>query len=280
MDASQVSSSPIFEMSSEDLADHLTKAFEGYIVPFHLDGQQFDSRLRPESLDSFASRIWFLKKELLGISFIARRGWTSRLAAMAIAPNFRNLGFGSYLMRNIIGEAQARGDKRMVLEVIEQNPPAIGLYESVGFKKRRRLVGYARKNSSGSLGALKDIDPVEFTRIMGQECNLDLPWDFWPETLCAKAPPSRALTIDKTSYALITPLPSGSVVLYGIFTCANKRSQGNGSRLMEAVMHEYRGLNFVTPIAVPDQLAPGFFSKLGFVENTISQFEMELSLDS
>ena len=45
-------------------------------------------------------------------------------------------------MTTLIEQARERGDRLYDLEVIEQNPRAVRLYEGVGFKKLRRLVGY------------------------------------------------------------------------------------------------------------------------------------------
>ena len=104
--------------------------------------ERYEGRFRTENLDPFASRLYFRDDSPAGIVMIARRGWTSRLAAMAIAPNLRSRGLGQHLMRIAIREAKDRGDRSMLLEVFEQNPAAVALYKKLGFRPIRRLIGY------------------------------------------------------------------------------------------------------------------------------------------
>ena len=103
--------------------------------------ERYEARFRTENLDPFASRLYLRNDSPAGIVMIARRGWTSRLAAMAIAPSFRGRGLGQHLMRIAIREAKDRGDRSMILEVFEQNPAAVALYKKVGFRPIRRLIG-------------------------------------------------------------------------------------------------------------------------------------------
>lgn len=277
MDLSNLEPRPLYDYSSVELAGHLTHCFEDYVAPFKLEGPQFDARFRPESLDSAASSVWMLGDKVAAVSLIARRGWTCRLAAMAVAKEFRGQGFGKSVMEREISSARERGDRTFLLEVIEQNPPAIGLYERVGFEKRRRLVGYSRPASGGTPAALTEIDPLELVRLMVSECDLDVPWDFWPETLCAKAPPTKAWSLDGDSFALVTNAPARAV-LWALFTVPQASRQGKATRLIDAVAALSPDKPIVTPVAIPDQLAPGFFAKCGFEEGQISQFEMIMEL--
>jgi ribosomal protein S18 acetylase RimI-like enzyme len=72
---------------------------------------------------------------------IARRGWTSRLAAMGITSNARSSGVGTWAMEQLIEEAKARGEKEMVLEVIEQNTAGVKLYEKSRLSKIQAVGG-------------------------------------------------------------------------------------------------------------------------------------------
>lgn len=278
MDPATLEPRPLFDFSSKELADVVTHCFEDYVVPFKLEGQQFDARFRAEDLDTKASSVWLDNDRWAALTFIARRGWTSRLAAMAVAKEYRAQGVGRYVMQKVVAEARERGDKKMVLEVIEQNPPAIALYERVGFAKSRRLAGYLRQPAGGKSETLQDLDPLELTRLMGAMIDLDLPWDLVPETLSAKAPPTRAFSLDDTCFALITDTTGDRAVLWSLFTVPEKRRQGYGSRMVAALSATYPGKTLMTPVAVPDQLAPEFLTRAGFVENAISQFEMVQSL--
>lgn len=265
------------EFNASELAQFITSCFEGYIVPFVLDASGFENRFRPEGLDTQASILVKDGDKPAAMCLITRLGWNARVAAMAVAPNHRRTGVGRRLMGTVIDEARTRGDKRLVLEVIEQNPAAISLYEAVGMKITRRLVGYKRAGGDSQAEELQNVDPLTFTRLMTAECDLDLPWDFLPETLNAKGPPSEALSLDDAAYALVTEAPTRTII-WSLFVKRDKRGQGYGTRLVRALAAKYEGKDLVTPVALPDTVAPRFFEKLGFVSPEISQFEMEINL--
>src|SRR5690349_8771507 len=118
---------PASDYSLPDLVDILNRGFENYFVPIAFNVNTFLNMLRKDGTDLTSSRVLLIDDKTAGIALIARRGWTSRLAAMGIAIEHRGLGGGSWFMKKLIDEACARGDREMVLEVIEQNEPAVRL---------------------------------------------------------------------------------------------------------------------------------------------------------
>ncbi len=54
---------------------------------------------------------------------------------IVIRKNFRNLGIGSTLLKNLILNAKQKEITKLTLEVNENNLPAIHLYEKLNFKK-------------------------------------------------------------------------------------------------------------------------------------------------
>lgn len=244
-------------------------------MPFVLDAPGFDRRFRPEHLDTEASLLMFDGDRPAAICLIARRGWTCRCAAMAIAPEFRRQGLGLKVMRQVIGEAKARGDKRFVLEVIEQNPPAIELYQRAGLSVVRRLVGYSRPAQTEDPDPdLIEIDPIDVSRQMVQHFPLDVPWDYMPENLCSKAAPTKAWTLDGRVFALATDTPGERAILWSLVTQMDHRRKGYGRRMVSAVSAAFGGKALSTPVAFPDDINPGFFERTGFSPVKISQFEM------
>ena len=71
-----------------------------------------------------------------------RRGVVGRLYSLAVSAPHRGKGFGKVLLRNCLDVAKAEGISAVYLEVEESNAAAIGLYESFGFARLRRLTGY------------------------------------------------------------------------------------------------------------------------------------------
>lgn len=264
----------VIEFNAAELAEIVTRCFEGYIVPFVLEAGTFERRFRPEGLDSQAGIILMNSDEPAGVCLIARQGWTSRVAAMAIAPAFRSQGVGKYLMNRVIDEAKARGDKRMVLEVVEQNPPAIGLYESVGMRKTRRLVGWRREGSEGIPIDLTPVDPAEIVRSQVMECSPDLPWDYKPETLALKIN-TLGLSLEDKAFAILSDTPE-RVIVWSLFVVGEHRGKGYGRKFVEGIAARFPGKAIVTPVALPDDHADVFLTKLGFKNPDISQFEMAI----
>ena len=266
------------EFTPAQLAEAVTHCFEGYVMPFVLDALGFERRFRPEGLDSQSSVILKEGDQFAAICLIARQGWTSRVAAMAIAPDFRRQGVGKHLMNLVIGEARERGDRRLVLEVIEQNPPAIGLYESVGLTITRRLVGYRREPSLGASAEIQEVDPSEVIRRQVIECDAGLPWDYKPETLATKCVSLTGYSLEDRAFALVTNTTGERVIIWSLFTIRSERRKGYGKRMVEAIAARYPEKALVTPVALPDTHAPEFLTAVGFSEVSISQFEMAIDL--
>ena len=89
-----------------EIADLLTRGFEGYLVPIQIDEAALLPMLRRDSIDLSASRVLLKEGKPIGVALIARRGWTSRLAAMGIVSNSRCGGaWSGYCRRRCRGYA-------------------------------------------------------------------------------------------------------------------------------------------------------------------------------
>jgi len=67
-----------------------------------------------------------------------RRSWY--IGTVMVAPGHRRKGYGRAILAHALEVARAYGGKRAVLHVLEDNLPAKGLYESVGFVRFERVV--------------------------------------------------------------------------------------------------------------------------------------------
>ena len=125
-----------------DLVKFLNRGFEAYFVPIQFSPVTFLNMVDKDGIDLTASRVLLVDEQPCGIALIARREalHASRLAAMGIAREARGRGAGSWFMDVLVHEARRRNDREMVLEVIEQNEPAVKLYRKAGFQAVRRLV--------------------------------------------------------------------------------------------------------------------------------------------
>jgi ribosomal protein S18 acetylase RimI-like enzyme len=188
----QLTSRTVAECTSEEVTAAVVHCFQGYLVPMRLNAERYEARSRAENLDPFASKVYSAGQSPAAVAMIARRGWTSRLAAMAVAPDFRGRGVGKHVMKIGLKEATVRKDRAMILEVFEQNPAAVSLYTGLGFRPIRRLVGYDFKPQGADLGGsdserLHEIDPLIVARLIATDGEPDLPWMLMPETLAASS---------------------------------------------------------------------------------------------
>ena len=272
---------PVAECTAAQVADTLTRSFEGYVMPVNVSAQGYERRFRPENVDPFASYAYFRETVPVAAVLVARRGWTSRIAAMAVAPEARGSGFGKRIMRGVIGEAVARGDRSVLLEVFEHNAPAVNLYASLGFEPLRRLVGYHHDPGGADLDAadaLLDLDPLGFARVVAREGEPDLPWMLAAETLSGAVSPARAFHLDHRAYALIGDPDANVISLTALVVPRADRRNGWGTRLMQALYATHPDKAWSIPQIVPEELTPAFFARCGWELMDTNQLEMVLDL--
>ena len=285
--APKVRSLPGLEFSPAELAEAMNRGFEGYIVPVHLSPALFDARFRQVHLDLAASRILVASGKPVGLCLISRRGWSSYVAAAGVAPEYRGAGIARELMQECIREARARGERRMLLEVIAGNEPAVRLYGKLGFVAKRRLVGYVQTAALPEIEApsgpdprepLVEIDPLEFARETAREGDDGLPWMLAPETLASLAPPTRAFRMGQDARAMVLEVPGTGLFLRGILVRRTARGRGLGTALLRRLAAAHPGVPLKIPPVVPEDLAAGFFMARRFHLDSIAQLEMELDL--
>jgi hypothetical protein len=212
-----------------------------------------------------------------GIALIARRGWTSRLAAMGIAKEARGLGAGSWLMKELINEACARGDHEMVLEVIEQNQPAVRLYENYGFEIVRRLVGYIRKDAFGqAVDELAEIDVREAAHLISQYGIHDLPWQLSGESIAQLNPPVRAFSSGQV-YMVISNPEANDIVIWSLLVKPGAPENETALAMLKSIMAAYPGKTWHVPALLPEE-SGRVYERAGFVKEELSQWQMKLKL--
>lgn len=277
---------PALDFDLRFLADLFNRSFEGYFVPVAESPEALAARLRYDSIDLSLSRVAFLCDDPAGIIYVAVRGWGCRVAGMGVVKEARRRGVGRRLMESALARSRAIGLRRMVLEVIEQNEPAVPLYRGLGFRTLRRLVGYRLEEPSegpgGDVGrrdveALAAVDPREVARRVAREADRDLPWQLAAETLAAYGPPVAGYHLEGKAFALVQDAADGTVA-HALLVPGSHRRAGWGSRLVRA-LHAARGRRpWRIPARLPEDLAAGFLTSLGFHRTPLTQLEMHLEL--
>ena len=101
---------PALSFSIPEIAALFTRGFEGYFVPVQMTDAALQTMIRRDGVDLAESRVLIKDNEPIGVALIARRGWTSRLAAMGIVSHARIGGAGTWAMEQLIAQARARAE--------------------------------------------------------------------------------------------------------------------------------------------------------------------------
>ena len=276
-------------ISIPEIAALFTRGFEGYFVPVQMTDVGLQTMIRRDGVDLAESRILFKDDQPIGVALIARRGWTSRLAAMGIVTEARNGGVGTWAMKQLIEEARARAEKEMLLEVIEQNTAGVKLYRKVGFETVRRLVGYKLENPPSVPGGvpaaedggrssfkIEEVDIRDLAKLVSAHGLKDLPWQLSGETIAQHTPPSRAYRMDN-AYCLISNPEAEQVVISSVLVKAGSRGAGLSPVLMRAVFSRFPNKTWRVPAIFPEEMSP-IFEEVGMKREELSQLQMALTL--
>ena len=259
-----------------DLVQLLNLGFESYLIPIHFNLSQFLTMLRKDSMDLSASRVLLADGQPSGLVLIARRGWTSRLAAMGITKEMRGKGAGSWFMGRLIQDARECNDREMVLEVIETNEPAVRLYKKFGFQIVRRLISLIRKDAhEETISEIQEIDLREAGRLILQYGLRDLPWQLSGESIALLNPPARAYK-NGQAYAVISNPDTEHVVIWSLFV-ESESENGLAVDMLKSVIANHAGKTWHAPAIWPEEFG-NIFERAGFQREELSQWQMRLGL--
>ena len=104
-------------------------------MPFRVDAAQLAAMIEAWGHDLARSRVAVVDGEPVGFALLAIRGNRGWIGGVGVIEGRRRHGIGRAVMEAVLADAPSV----VGLEVIEQNEPAIRLYESLGFERTRRL---------------------------------------------------------------------------------------------------------------------------------------------
>jgi ribosomal-protein-alanine N-acetyltransferase len=82
------------------------------------------------------------KKEIMGFGGIAFNGADADIQTMVIKPEFQKKGYGKKLLDALLEKVYENKSKRVFLEVVAENKPAISLYLSRKFEQIAQRSNY------------------------------------------------------------------------------------------------------------------------------------------
>jgi ribosomal protein S18 acetylase RimI-like enzyme len=134
---------PAHELPLAEQASIFNQAFAGYLAgSMEFDPAGFARFLCAQGADLCYSRFVREKGGIVAFGYINRTGNISRLAGMGTIPAARRTGAAAYLVSKLVEEAKDRNDATLMLEVFEQNEPALALYRRHRFEDVSRLFGW------------------------------------------------------------------------------------------------------------------------------------------
>ncbi|UOQ70675.1 GNAT family N-acetyltransferase [Hymenobacter cellulosilyticus] len=268
---------PVLDFPSAQVTEAMNRSFEEYFVPLVFTTETFERRFRSEHLDALASKLWFRGEELVGLVLIARRGYTSRVAAMGLVIEARGQRYGRQMLQTALDEAQARGDRSMILEVFVPNERARRLYERLGFRNTRELFTFRRQPQPTKTAAqLTEVDPLQVAHLVAREGKPNLPWMFSAESLMAASAPTQAFSLEDKAFVLLR-VEAGRTLVLTLIVRREYRRQGWGRQLLQAVEAAFPQQPLMMSMITP---GPGydFLRAAGWEPLELSLYEMECRL--
>jgi GNAT superfamily N-acetyltransferase len=260
-------------------ADVFNAAFAGYFVPLgKMDAPGLARFLCAQGADLCHSRFVRADETLAGFGYINRTGDVPRLAGMGTVPDFRRTGAAAFLLSQLLEEAKARGDAAMVLEVFEQNAPALALYRRYQFTQIARLFGWRRTASA----LLASHDPEDFEEKsvidVSQMPNAfeypEIPWQISRHAML-KLPTARAFG-NAQACVVIGDVTLQPVRVHAL--CAAEWDWKGLRNVLAAVIREFPNCEFFAPAIFPEEFGLQIFEPLGFSREPLNQLLMRREL--
>ena len=224
---------------------------------------------------------------VIGTGMLGVRGSRGWIGMVGVIPAYRSQGIARRIMEHLIEQAGQRDLQSLQLEVITQNQHAHGLYESLGFTTRRRLLVLFRpvddapeKRDAMEHLTLRAIPPERALRELEILSTASHPWQREISSLQAIAGKLEGLTLmNDIDDHLLGCIIYHAEVAHGAFLAAAANSREVGEYLITSVLRMYPDAEF-SYVNIPDNdpLLSSFF-ELGF-EESLAQFEMFLTLDA
>lgn len=271
---------PLSAYGLDRAADLLSQSFADYFVKISFSADSLLQAARADSVDLTTSRIVLCDGDAIGAALVARRGWTTRLAAMACLPGARRRGAGRATVGYLLNEAAARGDRRVVLEVIEQNEPAVKLYQRCGFQTCRRLIGLAGpgRHEAAPPAGLEEMDVRSMAALVAAHFPSDFPWQLSGETLAHLSPPGVAYRLDGVWIAL-SNLDRAQVAIRGLVDDRATLHPRRVAALLRAVMAKHPGKEWRLTAIWPEELS-SVWAESNLSRLPLSQWQMSRELSS
>ncbi len=262
------------------------EAFSGYLVPMKSTEEQFREMFARRGADLSISPGAFADGKLVAFTLNAvdrhQNVMTAYDLGSGVVLDYRRRGLATSILKFSLPKLKAAGASRYLLEVLEQNLPAVRLYEKIGFRITRRFEAFRR-----------EVAPPLVSHSRYQTLVIEPDWEFfsriwdwepsWQNSI-------RSVQRSKSARTVLGVFSESNLIGYGIVYsdsgdvpqfCIDPafRRSGAGTLLigaLQACVDPEIPLRGVT-IDSSSVSTVRFLLSQGF-ENFISQYEMEMEL--
>ncbi|MDV7695798.1 GNAT family N-acetyltransferase [Chryseobacterium soli] len=267
--------------SVEELVAVFNRSFSDYIVPFRLTVEQLKSKITAEDIKPELSLGVFESGKIVGFMLHGLRNNmavpTVYNAGTGVIPEYRGKGLVGAMYEELLPHLQELHIKKMILEVIQENKPAVRAYEKIGYTVSRKLDCF-----SGKLNILKSSKEVTVQSVSEFQWDTFMSfWDILPSWQNTVHTIENCNNLCSTVVAHMDNVPVGYVIfnsesgkIHQFAVSADYRRMGIGSSLFEWINTARKGQEvYVYNIDHDSASSLGFLRKMGLSEKVV-QFEM------
>jgi len=275
------------EANDEAMFKAFQAGFSDYIIKFNLTKDTFIKHFfGPEGNSREFSVIAFDEERPIGLNLGGIKVYegvkTLRCGALCVHPDYRGTEVAGKLFSLHREIAVENGCRQMFLEVIVGNDRAINFYRKQGYEKVYDLVYYSHNSPSEIKAALPDdlvikrMDMAGLKSLGGRIRDIHINWqnDF-SYISYFDSQVHYGVFEDENLIGALSIHPSGRINF--LWIDPDFRNKGIGSGLVSRAAKELNSKKLT--ISFPNNAAlTGFVKRLNFTKDTISQYEMYLTL--
>lgn len=131
------------EKELPELHEAFLQSFADYLVPIQLNAEQFKTKIKREGIALSFCAAAYVGTEMVGFILTGLGEWLGRPTAYnagtGVLPQFRGYNLTQQLYAYMLPKLRESGVEQCLLEVIQENAPALRSYKAVGFKVTRTL---------------------------------------------------------------------------------------------------------------------------------------------
>jgi GNAT superfamily N-acetyltransferase len=198
---------PGYQVTAEDVR----ACFRGevYGEAETMTAEWFADHVARNDIDLERSPRYTVDGELSAVALIAFRGDRAWIGGLGVVPRARGHGMGGVCVVDVLGIARDAGAATVELEVLENNPAAIRLYERAGFEQidelsvwRREWLSVPAREAVGTVSEM----PRDAVAVAALARSPATCWQREPRSVAAAAPFVTLTTgDDAAAYAFVRP---------------------------------------------------------------------------